>query len=66
MDAFGTNVLDEDILSEVIPAAEFGESFVAPGALRLLGVEVGYRRFSDQLKWRERSIPGFDMTDYTH
>ncbi|GAB5415468.1 MAG: hypothetical protein Cons2KO_30710 [Congregibacter sp.] len=40
--AFGTNVLDEDVLAEVIPSAEFGGSFVAPGALRLLGIEVGY------------------------
>lgn len=40
--AFGTNVLDEDIVAEVIPSAEFGGSFLAPGALRQLGVEVGY------------------------
>lgn len=40
--AFGTNVLDEDIVAEVIPSAEFGGSFVAPGALRQIGVEVGY------------------------
>ena len=39
---FGSNVLDEDVLAEVIPSAEFGGSFVAPGARRLLGVEVGY------------------------
>lgn len=41
--AFGNNVLDEDIIAEVIPSAEFGGSFLAPGALRLLGVEVGYQ-----------------------
>jgi len=40
---FGYNVLDEDVLSEVIPSAEFGGSFVAPGARRLWGVEIGYR-----------------------
>lgn len=40
--AFGTNVLDEEIVAEVIPSAEFGGSFVAPGAQRQLGVEVGY------------------------
>lgn len=39
---FGYNVLDEDVLKEVIPSAEFGGSFVAPGARRLLGVEFGY------------------------
>lgn len=39
---FGSNVLDEDVLAEVIPSTEFGGSFVAPGARRLLGVEVGY------------------------
>ena len=40
--AFGTNVLDEEIVAEVIPSAEFGGSFVAPGAQRQLSVEVGY------------------------
>ncbi|MFK7830798.1 MAG: TonB-dependent receptor [Congregibacter sp.] len=40
--AFGTNVLDEEVIAEVIPSAEFGGSFLAPGALRLMGVEVGY------------------------
>lgn len=40
--AFGTNVLDEDIIAEVIPSAEFGGSFLAPGAQRLVGVELGY------------------------
>jgi len=40
---FGTNLFDTDVLSEVIPAAEFGGSFVAPGAGRTLGVEVGFR-----------------------
>ncbi len=41
--AYGTNVLDEDVLAEVIPAAEFGGSFVAPGAGRTLGIELGYK-----------------------
>lgn len=40
---YGTNLLDEDILAEVIPSAEFGGSFVAPGAQRMIGVELGYR-----------------------
>ncbi|WP_279244429.1 TonB-dependent receptor [Candidatus Litorirhabdus singularis] len=40
---YGLNVTDEDILSEVIPSAEFGGSFVAPGSGRVLGVELGYR-----------------------
>jgi iron complex outermembrane receptor protein len=39
---FGLNVLDEEVLAEVIPSAEFGGSFVAPGARRLIGIEVGY------------------------
>lgn len=39
---FGLNVLDEDILSEAIPSAEFGGSFLAPGSGRVLGVELGY------------------------
>ena len=39
----GLNVFDEDVLSEVIPAAEFGGTFVAPGAGRTLGVEFGYQ-----------------------
>ena len=40
---YGLNVFDEDVLAEAIPAAEFGGTFVAPGAGRTLGVEVGYR-----------------------
>jgi iron complex outermembrane receptor protein len=40
---YGLNVFDEDVLSEVIPAAEFGGTFVAPGAGRTLGVEFGYQ-----------------------
>ncbi|TXS95967.1 TonB-dependent receptor [Parahaliea maris] len=41
--AYGTNVLDEDIVAEVIPAVEFGGSFVSPGARRTFGVELGYQ-----------------------
>ena len=40
---FSTNVLDKHYASEVIPAIEFGGSFVSPGALRRYGVEVGYK-----------------------
>lgn len=41
--AFASNLTDEDILEEVIPAPEFGGSFLAPGALRRFGVEASYR-----------------------
>ena len=37
--AFAQNLTDEDILEEVIPAPEFGGSFLAPGAQRRFGVE---------------------------
>ena len=40
--AFADNLLDESYLNEVIPAIEFGGSFISPGGLRRLGVEVGY------------------------
>lgn len=40
---FANNVLDEKYLSEVIPAIEFGGSFISPGARRLVGVELGYK-----------------------
>ncbi|QPC99756.1 TonB-dependent receptor [Qipengyuania soli] len=40
---FADNVLDEKYLSEVIPAVEFGGSFISPGARRLVGVEMGYK-----------------------
>ncbi len=39
---YGTNILDEDVVAEVIPAVEFGGTFVAPGAGRTLGIELGY------------------------
>ncbi len=40
---FAENVLNREYLNEVIPAIEFGGSFISPGARRLVGVEVGYR-----------------------
>lgn len=40
---FANNFLNEDYLNEVIPAIEFGGSFISPGARRLYGVEVGFR-----------------------
>jgi iron complex outermembrane receptor protein len=36
---FGNNVTDEEYLEEVIPAAEFGGSFIHPGTLQRWGVE---------------------------
>ncbi|MEM1053255.1 MAG: TonB-dependent receptor, partial [Pseudomonadota bacterium] len=39
---FAENLLNREYLNEVIPAIEFGGSFVSPGARRLVGVEVGY------------------------
>jgi iron complex outermembrane recepter protein len=41
--AFANNLLDEKYLEEVIPAAEFGGSFISPGARRSYGVEVGFK-----------------------
>jgi iron complex outermembrane receptor protein len=41
--AFGTNIFEEDYLDEVIPAIEFGGSFIEPGNLRRFGVEATYR-----------------------
>lgn len=39
---FAENALNREYLNEVIPAIEFGGSFISPGARRLIGVEVGY------------------------
>ena len=39
---FAENLLNRRYLNEVITAAEFGGSFISPGGLRRLGVEVGY------------------------
>jgi len=41
--AFAQNLTNEDILEEVIPAPEFGGSFLAPGARRRFGVEAAYK-----------------------
>lgn len=41
--AYVTNLFKERYLNEVTVAPEFGGSFVAPGALRRIGVEVGHK-----------------------
>ncbi|MEP5937936.1 MAG: TonB-dependent receptor [Erythrobacter sp.] len=41
--AFADNLTNEEYLNEVIPAVEFGGSFISPGALRRFGVEFGYK-----------------------
>ncbi len=41
--AFAKNLLNEEYLSEVIPAPEFGGSFIHPGTRRSWGIEVSYR-----------------------
>lgn len=40
---FATNAFDKKYVNEVIPAVEFGGSFISPGARRLYGVELGYK-----------------------
>ncbi len=40
--AFADNLLDREYLNEVIPAIEFGGSFISPGGRQRFGVEVGY------------------------
>ena len=40
--AFGENILDNHYLNEVIPAAEFGGSFISPAPGPRYGVEIGY------------------------
>lgn len=40
---FANNLLDKNYLEEVIPAPEFGGSFIHPGATRELGIEAVYR-----------------------
>lgn len=40
--AWGRNITDEEYLEEVIPAAEFGGSFIHPAATATYGVEVSY------------------------
>jgi iron complex outermembrane receptor protein len=39
--AFVDNVTDKKYLNEVIPAIEFGGSFISPGSRRQFGVELG-------------------------
>lgn len=39
---FADNALNRKNIAEVIPAPEFGGSFVAPGALRTVGVQLGF------------------------
>jgi iron complex outermembrane receptor protein len=39
LSVFAENMLDRKYLAEVIPAIEFGGSFISPGARRLIGVE---------------------------
>ena len=41
--AFANNMLDRRFLNEVIPAIEFGGSFISPGQRRMIGVEAGYK-----------------------
>jgi len=40
---WGRNLTDNDYLQEVIPAPEFGGSFIHPSSLRAYGVEATYR-----------------------
>jgi len=40
---WGRNLTDEDYLQEVIPAPEFGGSFIHPSALRSYGLDVTYQ-----------------------
>jgi iron complex outermembrane receptor protein len=41
--AYGTNVFDKRYLAEVIPAVEFGGSFVSPGARAQYGLELALK-----------------------
>ncbi len=41
--AFAKNLLDKHYLNEVIPAIEFGGSFISPGDRRVVGVEASYK-----------------------
>lgn len=40
---FVDNILNTKYLNEVIPAVEFGGSFISPGGRRLIGVEAGFK-----------------------
>jgi iron complex outermembrane receptor protein len=37
---FANNLLDKQYLNEVIPAVEFGGSFISPGSRRMVGIEL--------------------------
>lgn len=41
--AFARNIFDKKYTAEVVPAPEFGGSFLSPGARRTFGVEASYR-----------------------
>ena len=41
--AFANNLLDRRYLNEVIPAIEFGGSFISPGDRQQIGVEAGFK-----------------------
>jgi len=41
--AFADNMLNRRYLNEVIPAIEFGGSFISPGDRQRFGVEIGYK-----------------------
>ncbi len=41
--AFAINAFDKKYLNEVIPAIEFGGSFISPGQRRVIGVEAGLK-----------------------
>ncbi len=41
--AFANNFLDRRYLNEVIPAIEFGGSFISPGQRQQFGLELGYK-----------------------
>ena len=43
LNGLGRSLADEDYLQEVIPAPEFGGSFVHPSSLRGYGIDVSYR-----------------------
>ena len=40
---FVDNLFEEDFLEEIIPAPEFGGSFIAPGTKRRIGADFTYR-----------------------
>jgi iron complex outermembrane recepter protein len=43
LSVFAENMLDRKYVAEVIPAIEFGGSFISPGARRLVGVEASVK-----------------------